>query len=110
MLKVNNLKKLYKLLTRYYEEVLGQPTHNLDAPNLNAIARDSDLAETVKLGQMVVALAVQSERNQVYIEKIQALSQKSQHALMLAIEQVTRFCCISLMLVGYDQITSWGRR
>lgn len=88
MLKLNNLKKLYKLLTRYYEEILGQPTHNLDVPNLTSIARDNDLSEMVKLSQLIVALAVQCERNTVYIEKIQGLSQKSQHAMMLAIEQV----------------------
>jgi protein HOOK3 len=98
VLKFNNLKKIYKVLTRYYEEVLGFPAGfpagALAVPNLNAIARDNDLAELVRLLQLVIALAVQCPRNQVYIEKIQSLSQESQHALMLAIEEVSLGCCI----------------
>ncbi|RUS13083.1 hook-related protein family, partial [Endogone sp. FLAS-F59071] len=88
VLKFNNLKKLYKLVTRFYEEILGQSTDNLLAPNLNAIAKESDVVETLKLCQMVIALAVQCENNQIYIEKIQTLSPALQHALMLSIEQV----------------------
>ncbi|KAI8049553.1 HOOK protein-domain-containing protein [Syncephalis plumigaleata] len=92
VLKFNNLKKIYKVLTRYYEEVLGFPAGfpagALVVPNLNAIAKDNDLGELVRLLQLVIALAVQCPRNQVYIEKIQGLSQESQHALMLAIEEV----------------------
>ncbi|KAI8819574.1 HOOK protein-domain-containing protein [Fimicolochytrium jonesii] len=88
VMKFNGLKKLYKLLIGYYEEVLGQPTGGLDVPNLTYIARDEDVAEMVKLAQLVVALAVQSENNGRYIQKIQALDQMSQHALMFAIENV----------------------
>ncbi|KAJ3333713.1 hypothetical protein HDU76_004859 [Blyttiomyces sp. JEL0837] len=88
VLKFNNLKKLYKLLTGYYEEVLGQNTSALDVPNLTSIARDSESSEILKLAQLIVALAVQCEHNQKYIAKIQSLEELSQHALMLAIEQV----------------------
>ncbi|KAJ3195407.1 hypothetical protein HK101_000313 [Irineochytrium annulatum] len=88
VLKFNNLKKLYKLLTGFYEEVLGQNTAALDVPNLTAIARDSDVAEILKLAQLIIALAVQCEQNQRYIVMIQGLDAGSQHALMLAIEQV----------------------
>ncbi|KAJ3415997.1 Protein Hook 1 [Chytridiales sp. JEL 0842] len=88
VLKFNNLKKLYKLLTGYYEEVLGQSTIALEVPNLTSIARDGDQVEILKLGQLIVALAVQCEQNQTYILKIQSLDQLSQHSLMLAIEQV----------------------
>lgn len=38
--------------------------------------------------QLVIAIAVQSDNNKVYIEMIQSLSQKSQHALMVSIEEV----------------------
>ncbi|RKP05966.1 HOOK-domain-containing protein, partial [Thamnocephalis sphaerospora] len=88
VLKFNNLKKIYKVLTRYYEEVFGFNAGDLDTPNLNAVAKDNDVDELVKLCQLIIAIAVQCERNQVYIEKIQALSNTAQHSLMVAIEQV----------------------
>ncbi|KAG0326804.1 hypothetical protein BG004_002901 [Podila humilis] len=85
--KYNNLKKLYKLITRYLEERLGQSLVNLDPPNLNAIAKDGDEFEVLKLCELVIAIAVQCERNNTYIQKIQSLPQESQHALMLSLEQ-----------------------
>ncbi|KAJ3103928.1 hypothetical protein HDU97_009740 [Phlyctochytrium planicorne] len=88
VLKFNNLKKLYKLLTSFYEEVLGQNTSFLDVPNLTAIAKDASKPELFKLSQLIIALAVQCENNQKYILKIQSLDETSQHALMLAIEQI----------------------
>ena len=88
MLKFNNLKKLYKVLIGYYEEVLGQNTSAVEVPNLTSIARDADVVELLKLAQLVIALAVQCENNQQYIAKIQSLNQQSQHALMLSIETV----------------------
>ncbi|KAJ3076454.1 hypothetical protein HK102_005417, partial [Quaeritorhiza haematococci] len=87
VLKFNNLKKLYKLLLGYFEEVLGQNTSAMEVPNLTTIARDGDDIEILKLAQIVLLLAVQCENNQVYILKIQQLDQGSQHALMLTIEQ-----------------------
>ncbi|KAH8556338.1 hypothetical protein BGW37DRAFT_8907 [Umbelopsis sp. PMI_123] len=51
VLKFNNLKKLNKLVTRYYEEVLGQQDFNEKMPpiNLTAIAKDADVDEILKL-------------------------------------------------------------
>ncbi|RKO91922.1 hook-related protein family, partial [Blyttiomyces helicus] len=72
----------------FYEEVLGQSASGMDPPDLTAIARDADTAETLRFAQLVVALAVQCENNQKYIIKIQMLEQESQHALMLGIETV----------------------
>ncbi|KAF9586578.1 hypothetical protein BGW38_001823 [Lunasporangiospora selenospora] len=86
--KYNNLKKLHKLITRYLEEKLGQSLSRLDPANLNAIAKDGDVVEVLKLCELVIAVAVQCERNQQYIGKIQTLPQASQHALMLSLEQV----------------------
>ncbi|KAJ1553274.1 Protein Hook 2, partial [Cladochytrium tenue] len=87
VLKFNSLKRLYKLLTGYYEEVLNQNTGTLDVPNLTAIARDSDADEIVKLAHLVLAVAVQVEQNQRYIAQIQSLDPAVQHALMVAIER-----------------------
>lgn len=36
----------------------------------------------------MIAIAVQSDNNKMYIEMIQSLTQKSQHALMVSIEEV----------------------
>ncbi|KAG0025083.1 hypothetical protein BGZ82_010223 [Podila clonocystis] len=86
--KYNNLKKLHKLVTRYIEEKLGQSLSDLDPPNLNAIAKAGDPIEVLKLCELVIAIAVQCERNQRYIHKIQSLPHASQHALMLSLEQI----------------------
>ncbi|KAI8619638.1 HOOK protein-domain-containing protein [Chytriomyces sp. MP71] len=94
VLKFNGLKKTYKLITSYYEEVLNQPhvsaalVGDAFVPNLTAIARDSDTDEVLKLARLIVCLAVQCDNNQAHIERIQGLKPESQHALMLAIEQV----------------------
>ncbi|KAJ2583097.1 hypothetical protein GGH95_001180, partial [Coemansia sp. RSA 1836] len=88
VLKMNNLKKLYKLVTRYYEEVLGYPTSNLAEPNLAAIAKNEEADELLKLCHMILTLAVQCERNQVYIGKIMSLGEEDQRSLMVSIESV----------------------
>ncbi|KAG0262173.1 hypothetical protein DFQ27_002507 [Actinomortierella ambigua] len=85
--KYNNLQKLYKLVTRYLVERLGQSLANLEPPNLNAIAKDGDTLETLKLCALLIAVAVQCERNAVYIQHIQALPQQTQVALMFSLEQ-----------------------
>ncbi|KAF9965329.1 hypothetical protein BGZ70_005042 [Mortierella alpina] len=86
--RYNNLKKLHKLVTRYLEEKLRQSLTKLDPPNLNAIAKDGDALEVLKLCELIIAVAVQCERNQEYIQKIQSLQPSSQHALMLSLEQI----------------------
>lgn len=88
VLKFNNLKKLHRLIVRYYEEVLGYPTVRLEAPNLNAIAKESDHMELLKLCNLVLTLAVQCEKNEKYIGMIMRLDESDQRALMVAIEGV----------------------
>lgn len=56
--------------------------------DLNAIAKDADLHQILIMCQLVIAIAVQSDNNRMYIEMIQSLSQISQHALMVSIEEV----------------------
>lgn len=88
MLNMNNLKKLYKLVTRYYEEVLGYPASNLAEPNLSSIAKNEDYGELIKFCHLILTLAVQCERNQVYIGKIMSLGEDDQRSLMVSIESV----------------------
>lgn len=88
VVRFNNQKKLYKAITRYFEEVVGQDPQYLPTINLTAIAKDADLHELLLMCQLVIAIAVQSDNNKAYIEMIQSLTQKNQHALMVSIEEV----------------------
>ena len=68
----------------------------LDAPNLTAATRDGDEKELIKLVQVIIALAVQSDDREKFIQKIRALETSSQHRLMVAIEQVSEYTLILL--------------
>ncbi|KAG0182588.1 hypothetical protein DFQ29_003368 [Apophysomyces sp. BC1021] len=88
VLKFNNLKKLYKLVSRYYEEILGQDFENMPLVDLTQIAKDADVRETMKLCQLILYIAVQCQNFQFYIKKIQNLSKESQHELMVSIDEM----------------------
>lgn len=90
---------MHKLITRYFDEVLGQDPELLPSINLAGIAKDADLHELLLLCQLIIAIAVQSDNNRTYIEMIQSLSQKSQHALMLSIEEVSLLLHILLYII-----------
>ena len=75
-------------MTQYFSDVLQKPTSALEVPNLSAIAKDHDKPATLILCRLTIAIGVQCERNAEFIEKIQGLSEKDQHTLMKAIEQV----------------------
>lgn len=90
VLKINNLKKLYKLVSRYYEEVLGLDFHKTPDVNLNAIAKDSDVRETLKLCKLVLCIAVLCSDNERYIQKIQSMPQESQQILMIFIDEIIK--------------------
>jgi protein HOOK3 len=89
--KINKLKRLHLLLTRYYEENLGLAAiKNLEVPNFNDIVKENNLVETMKLYSLIVTLAVTYKDKAEQITKIQNLNPKSQQGLMLTIEGV---CC-----------------
>jgi protein HOOK3 len=89
VIKYGKLKKLHLLLTRYYEENLRLSTiKSFETPNLNAIAKDGNFVETMKLCSLIVTLAVTYEKKAEHIEKIQNLGSKSQQGLMLTIDGV----------------------
>lgn len=76
-------------MTQYFSDVLRQPTSALDVPDLQAIAKDHNVASTLLMCRLAIAIAVQCEKNKGFIEKIQGLSETDQHYLMKAIEQVS---------------------
>lgn len=86
---LNNQKKIHRLITRYFDEVLGQDPKQLPPIDLNAIAKEANHYDILLMCQLIVAIAVQSDNNRAYIDMIQSLSQKSQHSLMLSIEEVS---------------------
>ncbi|GBB98443.1 hypothetical protein RclHR1_03230001 [Rhizophagus clarus] len=91
VMKVSKLRRLHSLLTRYYEENLGLPAiKNLELPNFNAIAKENNLVETMKIYSLIVTLAVTYKDKAEQITKIQNLNPKSQQGLMLTIEGVMK--------------------
>ena len=89
VLRFSALKRLYRLMTQYFADVLQKPTSGLDVPDLQAIAKDHNVAATLIMCRITIAIAVQCEKNKEIIEKIQGLSETDQHHLMKAIEQVS---------------------
>ncbi|KAJ1909299.1 hypothetical protein IWQ60_011247 [Tieghemiomyces parasiticus] len=89
VLKVNNLKKLYRLIMVYYEEVLDQPLQRLGSVNLNAIAREANAPELVRLCKLVLLMAVQSTKNVKYVQPIESLPPDTQVSMMRMVESIT---------------------
>ncbi|KAK7043729.1 hypothetical protein VNI00_008341 [Paramarasmius palmivorus] len=88
VIRFGTLKRLYRLMTQYFSDVLQKPTSGLEVPNLQAIAKDFDVNATLSMCRLTIAIGVQCEKNKEFIEKIQGLSETDQHNLMRAIEQV----------------------
>ncbi|RPD65844.1 HOOK-domain-containing protein [Lentinus tigrinus ALCF2SS1-7] len=88
VLRFSSLKRLYRLMTQYFSEVLHQPTGALEVPDLQAIAKDYNVNATLIMCRLTIAIAVQCENNKEIIERIQKLTESEQHSLMRVIEQV----------------------
>jgi len=95
VIRLNGLKRLYRLLTQYFADVLHKPTSGLEVPDLQAIAKDNNALATLVMCRMTLAVAVQCENNKEIIERIQKLNESDQHHLMKAIEQVGTYYHIS---------------
>ncbi|KAJ7168076.1 HOOK protein-domain-containing protein [Mycena crocata] len=88
VLRFSALKRLYRLMTQYFTDVLQKPTSGLDVPDLQAVAKDHAVQATLTMCRLTIAIGVQCEKNKQFIDKIQGLSETDQHYLMKAIEQV----------------------
>ena len=88
-------------MTQYFSDILSKPTSSLGVPDLQSIAKDHDVASTLTMCRLTIAIAVQCEKNKEFIEKIQGLSETDQHYLMKAIEQV-RISSVVLLGKGRD--------
>ncbi|KAI8873414.1 hypothetical protein GQ42DRAFT_176464 [Ramicandelaber brevisporus] len=90
VLQLNHLKRLYNLLVRYMDEVIQQPTHIFDTPNLSNIVREGDVNEIMVLCTMISFTSVHCEKNQEFIARMQMLSENAQATLMGAIDLCMR--------------------
>ncbi|KAJ3795957.1 hypothetical protein GGU11DRAFT_193735 [Lentinula aff. detonsa] len=88
VLRFSSLKRLYRLMTQYFSNVLQKPTSGLDVPDLQAMARNADDTATLVMCRLTIAIGVQCEKNKEFIDKIQGLSQVDQHHLMKVIEEI----------------------
>lgn len=88
VLRFGSLKRVYRLMTQYFSDVLHQPTNPLDVPDLQGIAKDHSVTAILIMCRLSIVIAVQCEKNKDVIERIQRLSEGEQHSLMRAIEQV----------------------
>lgn len=90
------LKKLFRLLTGYYQSSLRQNVEQcaLELPNLQVLAKGADSAacnkEAFTFGRLVLNAALQCPKNAVYVERVQGLDQTVQHQVMAIIEGVRR--------------------
>ncbi|KAK0553313.1 hypothetical protein OC846_002556 [Tilletia horrida] len=80
VLKVGTLKRLYKLVTQYLNDELQEDIASLPQPDLNEIARNTNLEELCKLLRLVIAIPAKM-RAQEQIEILQTLSQEDMRSV-----------------------------
>ena len=88
ILRFSSLKRMYKLMSQYFTDVMNQPVDALEVPDLQAMAKEADMQATLAMCRLTIVIAVQSSSNKDIIGKIQQLDQEFQHCLMRVIEQV----------------------
>ncbi|OAV95003.1 hypothetical protein, variant [Puccinia triticina 1-1 BBBD Race 1] len=88
VLRFTSFKKMYKLIVRYFEEEVRKSTRNVKNPNLQKVARDGDVTESISLCMIILTLATLVQPD-AHVPKIQALPTWAQTALMVGIEAVS---------------------
>ncbi|KAH9001427.1 HOOK-domain-containing protein [Lactarius akahatsu] len=88
VLRFNSMKRVYRLMSQYFSDLIGQPTDALEVPDLRAVAQFNDVPSILSMCRLTLAIAVHCDKNKEFIEKIQGLSEANQHHLMKAIEQI----------------------
>ncbi|KAH9180390.1 HOOK-domain-containing protein [Lactarius sanguifluus] len=88
VLRFGSMKRVYRLMSQYFSDLIGQPTDALEVPDLRAVAQFNDIPSILSMCRLTLAIAVHCDKNKEFIEKIQGLSEANQHHLMKAIEQI----------------------
>ncbi|KAJ7197265.1 hypothetical protein GGX14DRAFT_188666 [Mycena pura] len=105
VIRFSALKRLYRLMTQYFADVLQKPTSGLEVPDLQALAKDHAVLPTLAMCRLTIVIGVQCERNKQFIDTIQGLSETDQHYLMKAIEQIMARIKVSEGDVGEGNMT-----
>lgn len=90
-LRFTSLKRLFRLMTQYFIDVLRQPPsiiNTLIVPDLQKVAKDGDRKATLELCRLCIAIAVMSGSKKDFIAGIQSLQEAHQQRLMEAIALV----------------------
>ncbi|KIM31999.1 hypothetical protein M408DRAFT_64288 [Serendipita vermifera MAFF 305830] len=90
-LRFTSLKRLFRLMTQYFIDVLRQPPsviNTLAVPDLQKVAKDGDRKATLELCRLCIAIAVMSSSKKDFIAGIQSLKEAHQQRLMEAIALV----------------------
>ncbi|KDN48758.1 hypothetical protein RSAG8_02745, partial [Rhizoctonia solani AG-8 WAC10335] len=88
VIRFGQLKRLFRLITQYFVDVLHRQAAELEVPDLQAIAQNHDALHTLVLCRLTIAISVQGKKNSEVIAGIQKLPQAEQRAIMTAIEKV----------------------
>ncbi|CAE6465817.1 unnamed protein product [Rhizoctonia solani] len=88
VIRFGQLKRLFRLITQYFVDVLHRQTAELEVPDLQAIAQNHDVVQLLALCRLTIAISVQGKKNSEVIAGIQKLPQADQRAIMTAIEKV----------------------
>ncbi|KTW29569.1 uncharacterized protein T551_02185 [Pneumocystis jirovecii RU7] len=90
VLRLNNIKRLYKYLSRYYEERLNRyfPETNEYVPDLEAIAKNFSEKETIKFLKLVLACCFLSDQRKKYLKKVQNLDLQIQTVLEKTVHEI----------------------
>ena len=86
-MRLSNLIKIKQRICDFYTDVICQTLDDKLIPDINAIAKDSDLDQLNLLLQLVLSCVINCHRNE-FIEKILTLDQNAQLHLMDCIRQL----------------------
>ncbi|XP_027205111.2 protein Hook homolog 3-like isoform X1 [Dermatophagoides pteronyssinus] len=90
-LRVSNLRRIYLRIVDYYGEVLDRTVPDKLQPDLEAIARDYNLASLGKLLQLILGCAINCVNKEKHIEIMTTLSLQVKQALKIAIDELENF-------------------
>ena len=100
-MRLSNLIKVKERICDFYSDVICQTLDDKLIPDINAIAKDSDLDELNLLLQLVLSCVINSQRNE-FIEKILTLDRDAQFHLMECIRQLNLADPIESDPIGSD--------
>jgi hypothetical protein len=100
-LSLSNLKKLVRKLDAFFKQELGKEIANLQALDLDAIAKSSDVDEILNLVELVIGAAVMSTEKGRFVTAIFSLGDAgTQNTLKALIEHAMS------RLVDFDPVSS----